>query len=130
MTDIANIVATERAIDILHPATEEPVGLSITLLPDSHHTVKAAARKALNERLSGKGKLTAERIEANRLDLLVASVGGWEWQGDLTFRGEKPDYNEANVRKVLKALPWIKNQIDKELGETEEFFRRDPDEAD
>ncbi|MEA5123313.1 hypothetical protein [Xanthomonas floridensis] len=123
MTELTTIVAAERAIDIKHPATEAAVGLRITLLPDSHPKVRAASRKALNERLMGKGKLTAEKMEQGRMDMLVASVGAWEWKGDLTFHGAKPPLTDDALQKVLKELPWIGEQIDAELGNRAEFFR-------
>ncbi|WP_115560015.1 hypothetical protein [Xanthomonas arboricola] len=123
MTELTTIVAAERAIDIKHPATDAPVGLRITLLPDTHPQVRAASRKALNDRLMGKGKLTAEKMEQGRTEMLVASVGGWEWLGDLTFHGAKPALTDETLRKVLKELPWIGDQIDGELGNRAEFFR-------
>ncbi|MGL0786526.1 hypothetical protein [Xanthomonas translucens] len=122
MTDLSTIVAAERDIDIKHPVTDDVIGLRITLLPNTHPQVKAAARKSLNERLAGKGKLTAEKIEQNRMDMLVASVSGWDWQGELNFQGEKPAFNEVNLRKVLKLLPWVQDQIDAELGNSADFF--------
>ncbi len=36
MTELTNIVAAERRLEIVHPATQEPVGLVLILLPDSH----------------------------------------------------------------------------------------------
>src|SRR5690606_19588845 len=100
MTDLSTIVATERTIDIKHPRTGQPVGLRITLLPDSHPKIRAASRKAMNERLTSRSKATAERIESARLDMLVAAVGGWEWLGDLTFRGDRPEATPEAVREV------------------------------
>ena len=129
MTDLSTIVAAERAIDIKHPATDEPVGLSITLLPEDHPQVRAASRKAMNDRLLGKGKPTAEKMEAGRIDMLVASVGGWEWMGDATFQGEKPAFNDANLRKVFKLLPWVAEQVDIALGDRAAFFRISDDAA-
>jgi len=123
MTDLSTIVAAERGIDIKHPATDEPVGLRIILLPEDHPLVRAASRKALNERLQARGKITAEKMEAGRTDMLVASIGGWVWEGDLTFHGQKPEFNDANLRKVLNELSWISEQIDAELGNRAEFFR-------
>jgi hypothetical protein len=123
MTDLSTIVAAERAIEIKHPSTDEPVGLALTILPDTHPQVRAASRKLSNERLMGKGKLTAEKLEAGRIDMLVASVGGWEWRGDLNFEGTKPEFSEANLRKVIKRLPWIGDQIDREVADRAEFFR-------
>lgn len=129
MTDISTIVATARDIDIKHPVTDQPLGLTITLLPDTHPKVRAAARKALNDRMSGKGKITAEQIEENQLALLCASVFGWDWQGDLSFHGDKPEFTDANLRKVLKELSWVKEQIDAELVNRTEFFRSDEESA-
>lgn len=123
MSEITAIVAVARAIDIKHPATEAPVGLRITLLPDTHPKVRAASRKALDDRLQGKGKITAAKMEQGRTDMLVASVGGWEWQGDLTFHGDKPSLTDESLRKVLKELPWIGDQLEVELGNRAEFFR-------
>jgi hypothetical protein len=123
MTDIATIVPTTRTIDILHPATKEPIGLRIDLRPESHPAVREAVRKITNDRLNLRGKLSAERMEANRLEVLIASIDGWSWEGDTTFEGEKLAFAEPNVRKVLKKLPWIRDQVDIALAETEEFFR-------
>lgn len=123
MTDIATIIPTTRTIDILHPATKEPIGLRIDLRPESHPAVREAVRKITNDRLNLRGKLSAERMEANRLEVLIASIDGWSWEGDTTFEGEKLAFAEPNVRKVLKKLPWIRDQVDIALAETEEFFR-------
>ncbi|RFF50181.1 hypothetical protein [Xanthomonas campestris] len=122
MTELSTIVATQRAIDIKHPATEAPIGLRITLLPDTDERVRAVARKAVNERLAGKGKLTAEKSEQSRLDILTASIGAWEWGGSLTFHGGKPDPTQQTVRQVLTELPWIADQVDAALGDRAGFF--------
>lgn len=129
MTELSNIVAAERRLEVLHPATQEPVGLVLILLPDTHPQVKAAARKSINDRISHRGKVTAEQIEGNRIAMLAASVGGWEWQGDLTFHGEKPEFRDQTLRQLLKELPWVAEQADSALSERAEFFRR-PDETD
>lgn len=121
--DISSITAAERVVDIKHPATAEPIGLKVTLLPDTDPKVKAARRKFLNERLQRGMKVTAEKLEAQQLSIIEAAVGGWEWLGDLTFHGEKPDFTEANLRKVLKELSWVKSQLDEELGDDAAFFQ-------
>ncbi|EJP77294.1 TPA: DUF1983 domain-containing protein [Stenotrophomonas maltophilia] len=107
MTELSNIVAAERRLELLHPATQEPVGLVLVLLPDSHLQVKAAARKSINDRISHRGKVSAEQLEASRIGMLAASVGGWEWQGELTFHGSKPEFNPQTLQQLLKELPWV-----------------------
>lgn len=124
MTDISTIVAAARTVDIKHPASGEPVGLKVTLQPDSDPKVKAARRRWLNERLQrGNSKVTAEKLEAQALAVIEAAVTAWDWEGDLTFRGEKPEFNAANLRKVLKELPWVQNQIEAEFGDDAAFFQ-------
>lgn|SRR5690606_35597947 len=120
--DISNIVATPRIVDIKHPATGAPIGLKITLLPSSAEPVVAAQRRLLNERLQRHTKATAERLEQNGLALLEAAVSDWKWEGDLTFKGEKPPFNAVNLRKVITELPWIREQLDTELGNDAAFF--------
>ncbi len=120
--DISTLVAAPRVVDIKHPATGAPIGLKVTLRPDSAPEVLAEKRKLLNERLRHDVKATAERLEENSLTLLGAAVAGWEWEGDLTFEGSKPDFTPANLRKVLVKLRWVREQLDDEFGEDAAFF--------
>lgn len=123
MTDLSTIVAAERTIEIKHPATSAPLGLTITLLPDSHPQVREATRKRLNARLQSREKVTAERLDADALDQIIAHASAWDWAGDLTFHGEKPEFSAAKLRAVLTELPWIQRQLDAELANDAEFFR-------
>jgi hypothetical protein len=120
--DISTIVAEARTIEIKHPVTGEPIGLRVTLRPDSADEVQAVKRKLVNERLRRDLKPSAERIEENGYLLLDASISGWEWDGDLTFEGSKPELSPKNLRKVLKRLTWMRDQIDTELGNDAAFF--------
>lgn len=120
--DISSIAAAERTVDIKHPATGEPLGLKVTLLPDSDGKVQAARRKWLNERMQRGKKITAEKVEEGQLLIIGAAVKDWTWEGELTFHGAKPEFTEGNLRKVLKELPWVKTQLDEELGDEAAFF--------
>lgn len=120
--DIATVVPQAREVPILHPATEAPIGLVIKLLPMSHPKVKAVSQRIRNSRVTArKLKVTAESLEAEGVEVMVSAIEGWEWQGDATFQGSKPDCTEANVRAVLK-LEFIRQQIDRELGDDAAFF--------
>jgi len=121
--DISSIAPKSRTVDITHPVTGEPVGIKFVLLPDSDEKVKKAKRVIQNRQLqSRKLNITAEQLEANSLDLLVAAIDSWEWTGDAEFRGEKPEFTAANVRTVLRDVDWIRKQVDRELGNEEAFF--------
>lgn len=123
MTDISNIVAKPRAIDILHPASGEPIGLSVSILPDTHEQVRAVDRKHLDARLAGKGKIDAESLESNILERLTASIESWSWAKDATFEGKQPSFSPAEFKRVVTKLPWMRAQIEAELSKTTEFFR-------
>jgi hypothetical protein len=122
--DLSEIVASTNVVEIKHPATAEPIGLKITLRATSSKEVREVQRRMLNENLKNRGRtLTAEKVEANRLDVLVAATQAWDWAGELTFKGAKPEFNAENVRKVYKDLSWVKDQVDDALSDDAAFFR-------
>lgn len=122
--DLDTIVAGERVITIRHPSTNEPLGLMIRLRPQSSPEVKAVSRRLLDEGLKTRGKgMTALKVEANVLDKLVAATAELFWEGETNWRGQKLDSTPANVRKLYKEAPWIREQVEDELGDEAAFFR-------
>lgn len=122
--DIASIKADSRAVEITHPATGEKLGIRITLLPDTDPKVKKVQREFQNRQFANrKMKLTAEQLESNTFESLVAAVSGWEWYGeDAVFEGEKPEFSDENVRRVLKKAVFIKEQLLDEFNNREAFY--------
>lgn len=121
--DISIIAAQPRTIEILHPASNQPTGLKITLLPPGDDKVEAARRKQMNRRMNSRNtKMTAEQIEAENMEILLVYVGGWEWTGTASFQGEKLEHNPDNVRRVLKSARWIRDQISGELEHAADFY--------
>lgn len=121
--DISNITASSSSVTIRNPGTAEPIGLTITLRPASSPEVKQVKRRITNDALKSRGKITAEKVESNNFDVLVAATEGWTWEGDTTWNGEKPEATAENVRKVYKQAPWIKEQVDEALSDDAAFFR-------
>lgn len=129
MSDISTIVATSRPINILHPRTGQETGLVIHLLPTTAPAVKAVKQRFTNEALAARGrnKTTAQKLEANSIELLAAAIDKWEWNvgadgTQSSFGGEQLELNEKNAKKVVK-VDWIRAQIDEELGDDAAFFR-------
>lgn len=131
MADISAIKSTERTIDILHPATGEPIGVRVTLVSiDDDRLTKI--RRAITDqrmRLEQKGKpFKAEEIEENANNLLFAAIVDWEWyslteSGErTTFHDEIPDFNRRNFNAIIGELPWFKKQINEAVGEESAFF--------
>lgn len=125
MTDIASITPTTRTHEIKDPRTGEPIGIRVQLLPNSDEGVKKIIRqltdRANQQRLRGK-IVTAAELEEYATKLISVQVVAWEWYGDVTFKGEKPEYSAANVAKVCTELAWFRDDIDEAIGDTKRFF--------
>lgn len=129
--DISTLVESSRTIDITHPATHDPTGIQVEILPMTSERVQAVKRRHENEvyRTRFRG-FTAEKSEAQKLEILVAAINGWTWGGNTSFEGAKPECTPENVRRVFRKLPWFRSQVDAALGEEAEFFRSDDGAAD
>jgi hypothetical protein len=127
--DLSQITSGKNVVEIRHPATAEPIGLSITMRHSESPEVKAVARKQLNENLRLRGKMpSAEKVEANKLDLLTAATESWTWGKDANgedanWGGEQLECTPANVRRILREAPWIKAQLDDGFGDEAAFFQ-------
>jgi len=125
MTDIASIIYTEKRVEILHPATKEPLGVTVTLMAPDDKRLDRTKDAITNQVLALQAKnksLNAEQIKHNRNMVLFRAMTGWEWSGEMTFHDEKPDFNQKNVFAVLNELPWFLKQVDEEFSELEGFF--------
>lgn len=124
--DLANLKPVERMIDILHPSTGEKIGVSVTVLSINDEKMAAAKRRIQNKKLEldRRGKtFKVDDLEENEMELLTTAITGWNWEGDVDFHGEKPTFNEKNVKAVLKELTWFKQQIMEAVGDEKAFFQ-------
>lgn len=123
--DISSIKPAERIIEILHPGTGEKLGITVSVISLNDERLNQVRRRIQNKRidLEKRGKtFKADDIEENEFELFVATMTGWSWEGDNTFNGEKPAFNERNVKAVLKELPWFKDQVREAIGDEKAFF--------
>lgn len=124
--DISNLKPVERIIEILHPVTNKELGIKVSVLSLNDERMALVRRKIQNKKieLEKRNKVfKADDLEENELDLLCASITGWTWSGDADYHGEKPLFNEKNVKDVLKELPWFKEQIVEAIGDEKAFFQ-------
>lgn len=120
-------------IEIIHPKTNLPLGITIVVCGSDSETFKKMQRKQLNRRMERSARnrgrqlqLTAEELEAESLDLLVACTKSWNEKGrpELEFNpGELLPCTPENVRRLYEELPWLKEQIDQEIGDRSNFLQ-------
>lgn len=125
MTDISEINYVEKTIEILHPATKEPIGINVKVMSPDDPRLDRIKTNIMDQRLAleAKGKnFKAEQINKNRDMILFRAITEWEWTGTTNFEGEKPELNQVNVLAVFNKLPWFRKQIDEGFSELEGFF--------
>lgn len=137
--DLATIKPSERVIEILHPATELPVGIRVSLLSIEDDRMKAIRRQITDNSLKMQAKnkaFKAEELERNQNMLMFTGTTGWEWynpSGDKDdkghdpdampdFNGEVPAYNQKNFLAVAGDLYWFADQVQEGIGDTKAFF--------
>jgi hypothetical protein len=131
-------------VAILNPETDQPLGVFITVYGSDSEKFKSIQRRQTNRRLElaarnrGKKKaaITAEAIEAEGMELLVACTACWKSEvkdADGKVTGYRPqveldddewlDCTPQNVQRLYEELPWLKEQIDQEIGDRSNFLQ-------
>lgn len=122
--DIASIQPGERAVEITHPASGEPLGIKVSVISINDERMTKITRTLTNRGLELRKKNktpSAEDVENNQIALLQGAVVDWNW-GDNKFHGSVPEFTPENVRKVLTELKWFRAQLDEALGDERGFF--------
>lgn len=136
--DLSNLDTTATAqagakMDVMHPATGTPLlqgdtALSLTLAGQDSDLFRKADRKISNRRLatSASGqrvKLTAEGIDADSLERLVACTISWHGIG---WDGGDKECTPENVREAYKRLPWLREQAEAFIADRGNFLKASP----
>lgn len=137
--DLNTIKPNERTMEILHPGDKSLLGIRVSILSVSDDRMKKIKRQMADERyrMEQKGKAFKHEIyESNLTELAFAAITAWEWynptglEGDKDFDASKqalfnkeiPPFNKKFAVEIFEALPWFREQIITEIGDTEAFF--------
>lgn len=123
--DLSAIKPVEGILEIVHPGSNEKLGIKVSLLSLDDDALKKVKLKIQNEEktLGRRGKsFTAEQVDANTSLIAFTAMTGWSWENDASFHGDKPAFTIANVNKVFDELPWFRDQITEKVGDTKSFF--------
>jgi hypothetical protein len=139
MTDIAAIQPQERTIEIMHPVTELPLGLRVTMIGVDDPRLSTMRRSITDNQLRAQAKGKAPKFEEmndDMVNMLSRAVIKFEWYNPTgapgddgydadalpSYNGEQPDCNPKNVRGMLEMLPWFKDQVREAFDEKKAFF--------
>ncbi len=112
---------------VLNPITMQPLrddagdDVTITLAGEDSEVYRSAQRAATNKRLAmrGKGKITAEELEAEALELLARCT--LQWSG-IVWEGKALECNAKHARMLYQALPWLREQVDAFIADRSHFL--------
>lgn len=125
--DLSNLKPADRIIEIVHPATEENLGVRVTVMSITDERMAKIKRRFQDERLRLEQRnktFKAEEVENNLYELTAAAITSWEWYGpDVNFKGEKPNFDKYKAMQIFKELPWFHKQIQEAIGAEEDFFQ-------
>lgn len=119
--ELSNIETVTREVEILAPRTGKPTGLVFIVNSVQSDDVQSIVREKNDLAMVGR-KYDAEEYG---LKLLTAAIVGWRWENDATFNGEKPEFNPANVRRVLESNVGknvIRGQLSAAISDVNRFF--------
>lgn len=114
--DLSTLVPVERTVDVLHPKTNQPTGLKLTLAHESDPRVMDATRKVFDEARTT-GGVDPERGRK----LTTAHVVGWAWTGDANFNGQTPAFSAEALAEVCK-VPAVANAIFRAVNDDAGFY--------
>lgn len=111
------------ALEIKHPVSGQPIGLTIKLLGYESETVKALQRKAANERIRNpRHVVTAEEIESRTIRMQAATIKGWAFAEGFTLDGKVPECNPTEAERLLRRFPFIAKQVDDAAADQARFL--------
>lgn len=112
---------------IVHPATKEPIGLTITVMGSDSEAYQKLQRAKINRRLKQKNRkpLTAEQIDEEATQDLAHATLGWSQNGQPTalVGGKHLPCEYDNVVALYNRLPFIKEQVDAAIGDRSLFIK-------
>lgn len=111
-------------VEIKHPATSEPLGITITVASYESERVKAVARQMGNKALvqqkrSPRKPETIEALEERTIEIAAAAIVGWE---GVELDGKALPFTRENARTILERFPFIAEQIDAVAADRAAFF--------
>ena len=136
LSELDTIEASDKGaeLQLKHFITEKPLPVFITLLGKHSSTFREITNERVNERIAREAAAsqrnktpsnpTAEEAEERAIELLAACTTGWR-TGDkpiVMLKGEELRFTVDNAKKVYREMLWVREQVDKFIGDLENFI--------
>jgi len=114
------------ALRILHPISQEPLDIVITVRGEDSDAYQEGVQQILRQREAVLARtkekdLSFEQKAAMTVDLLSVATMGWE---GITWDGQPFPYSPENARKLYAhpGFKWLRQQVDAAIGDRANFL--------
>lgn len=130
--DITSVVNYEflYKLDIKHPVTDAPFGITMMIRSAASEVAKEIQRKHADKHIERRLRnklIKGAQVEQETLEEAASFVASWEWginpatKTQNTFRDEVPDLTMKKAMEIFEAVPWIFQQVREAANSTENF---------
>lgn len=150
ISSLDTVAASDKGaeIELLHPTTNAPLGIFITILGKDSQIFRDHVKESVNAQIrkealaNRRGKKldpgTAEEAEEKAIELLVLCTLGWRSETYevkegkkvvasnepvIVMGGEPLSFNIMNAKRIYTESIWIRRQIDDAIGDLENFIK-------
>jgi hypothetical protein len=129
--DLSSLEVVEGAeMTVMHPVEDIPLDGSdgkpvvFKVVGIDSEQYRAAQRSAQNRRLSKKTrmKITAEQLEHEVLESIVACTVGWS--NNFEVDGAAMKFSAENAKTLYQRFPWLREQVQDFIEDRANFLRR------
>lgn len=124
--DVVSAANTGVEVDLLHPVTNEPIGMKIKVIgrdsDEFRRLSNAQSRRRVNKMSKGGFRATnanLEDVEAEGIELLAACTKGWT---NVVVSGKVIPFSKEAAVDLYTKYPWIKEQVDTAIGDRALFI--------
>lgn len=131
--DLSKSGTTTRDIEVIHPATGQPIGLTVTMVSTYSPQFREGKKRVAEMRREKAKKAfeagflyqpSPEDDRAENIALIASCLTGWKWSKELNWKGEEsPAFTPEKVVEVLSGVDWLPDKLDTELGKERLFFQ-------
>ena len=120
--DMASSQEQGTEIEITHPGTGEPLGISMRVAGPDSKRQKAATALIIAERTEMRiRKITAARLEDEAIRIAAASIISWS---GVVENGKAVEYSPSVALGLLTKYPFIREQIQAHSSDRANFLKK------
>ena len=124
--DISTLKPRNTFVRLEHPGTKQEISLVIEMRSRHSEEVQEVAEKHRAKLTNRHGKVreaTPEESKTHNRNLILASVVGWEWDGEDNFKGEQPAYSRETLKAWLTEYDWMVEFFAGEFIDDANFYK-------